>query len=162
MENAYSQTFEMENGMLCYDSGKSILLCRALKSGRNLWIKKIPGICLIDSVTEDATRYYLACETDDVHGLFLALAKATGATEWFIPGKAYFQILFDGYLYIIFTDGNSEFYLIKADRSDGKKIWYHRVRDDLCEYGFRSDRILLKYGSGRSETLSPLTGIAIH
>ncbi len=162
MEQAYSQIFEMESGTLCYDSGKSVLLCRGPNNGKNLWIKKITDISLIDTVTEDASRYYLACETDDVRGYFLALAQSTGATVWFIPGKAYFQIHFEGHLYLIFTDGNKDFFLIKVDCADGKKIWYHRIHDDLCEYSFRSDRILLKYGSGASETISPLTGTAIH
>ena len=33
---------------------------------------------------------------------------------------------------------------------------------DLCEYSFRTDRILLKYDSGKSEKISPLTGAVIH
>jgi outer membrane protein assembly factor BamB len=162
MEKAYSQTFEMKSGTLCYDSGKSILLCRGPENGKNLWIKKITDISLIDTVIEDASRYYIACEADDVRGFFLALSKSNGSTEWFIPGKAYFQIIFEGYLYLIFTDGKNEFYLIKVDCSDGKKIWYHRISGDLCEYAFRADRILLKYGSGKAESISPLTGIAAH
>jgi hypothetical protein len=162
MEQTYSLTFEMEERILCYESGKSILLCKESKNGKNLWIKKISDINNISSVIEDTARYYIACETDEIKGFFLAIDRATGATEWFIPGRAYFQVIFDGYLFTIFTDEKNDFFLLKVDCSDGKKIWHHRVNPDLCEYSFRPDRILLTYDSGRAETISPRTGAIIN
>jgi outer membrane protein assembly factor BamB len=162
MEKTYSETFKMENGILCYDSGKSILLCKEQNNSKNLWIKKITDIKHIDDVIEDSSNYYIACEADDVRGYFLALDKATGSTDWFIPGKPFFQIIYDGFLYIIFTDEKNFFYLLKIDRSDGKKIWYHRISKDLCEYSFRADRIMLKYESGKTEKISPLNGAIIN
>ncbi len=161
MKQPYSQNFELGTRTLHYDCGKSVLLCRDSTSGKNLWIKKISDISSIDTVIEDSSRYYIACETDDIKGYYLAISRETGSTEWFIPGKAYFHIVYNESLYIIFTDEKNDFYLIKADCSDGKKIWHRRVRNDLCEYSFSADRIVLKYGSGKEEQISSLTGIAI-
>ncbi len=158
MGTDYSQLFEMGKRTLCFDSSKSSLLCRETESGKNLWIKKIDDITGIDNLIEDSTLYYVACERDDIHGYYLALEKSTGSTAWFIPGKAYFQVIFDSHLYLIFTDMEKDYYLIKVDRSNGKKVWHHRVNDDLCEYSFRSDRILLKYASGKTESIVPATG----
>jgi outer membrane protein assembly factor BamB len=161
MYKTYSQTFEVGDRILCFDSGKSILLCREAKESKNLWIKKITDVSQIDNLIEDSSQYYLSCESADNRGYYLALDKATGSTDWFIPGKAYFQIIYDGYLYLIFADEKKEFYLLKVERSDGKKTWYHRVDEDLCEYSFRPERILLKYDSGKTEKISPATGAII-
>lgn len=161
MDKTYSQTFEVGDRTLCFDNGKSILLCRETKESKNLWIKKITDVNQIDNLIEDPSKYYLSCESADNRGYYLALNKVTGATEWFIPGKAYFQIIYDGFLYLIFADMKKEFYLLKVERSDGKKTWFHRIDEDLCEYSFRSERILLKYESGKTEKISPLTGAII-
>ena len=161
MEQAYSQQFELGARTLHYDCGKSTLLCKDSESGKNIWIKKISDINLIHTVIEDSSRYYIACETDDIKGLYLAIGKGTGSTEWFIPGKAYFHIVYHDGLYIIFTDVNNEFYLLKVDCSDGKKIWHHRIDRDLCEYRFSADRIVLNFESGKRETLSPRSGLAV-
>ncbi len=161
MEKSYSETFRMKDGILCYSSDKSMLLCKEPGSNKNLWIKKIPDINHIDDVIDDPSNYYIACETDDIRGYFLALNKKTGSTEWFIPGKAYFQIIYDGFLYAIFLDEKDYFYFLKIGCSDGKKIWHRRIDKDLCEYSFRPDRILLKYDSGKTEIVSPLTGAII-
>ncbi|OHD63149.1 MAG: hypothetical protein A2176_11420 [Spirochaetes bacterium RBG_13_51_14] len=161
MEKTYSQTFEMERAILSYDGSKSILLCTESKNSKKLWIKKIDDINHIENIIEDSDRFYLACESSDTKGFYLALDKPTGSTEWFIPGKAYFQIIYNGFLYAIFADEKMVFYLLKVDRSDGKKIWYHRINEDLCEYSFRADRIQLIYESGKSEKISTITGIAM-
>jgi len=161
MEQAFSQNFELGSRTLHYDCGKAMLLCKDSTSGKNIWIKKISDIRLIDTVIEDSSRYYIACETDDIKGYYLAIDKETGSTKWFIPGKAYFHIVYNNDLYIIFTDEKNDFYLLKVDCSDGKKIWHRRVRSDLCEYSFSPERIILKFGSGKQETISSLTGIAI-
>lgn len=162
METTYTQTFEMDDRTLCYDSGKSMLLCRDSGTCKNLWIKKIEDINHIDSAIEDSERYYIGCESNDIKGYYIAVNKDTGSTEWFIPGKPYFQIIFSGYLFLIFADEKKTFYLLKVERSDGGKLWYHRIDDDLSEYSFRSDRILLEYESGKKETISPSTGSIMH
>jgi outer membrane protein assembly factor BamB len=162
MEKGYSETFRMKDGILCYSSDKSMLLCKEPNSSKNLWIKKIPDVTHIDNVIDDSSNYYIACETDDVRGYFLALNKKTGSTEWFIPGKAYFQIVYGDFLYAIFLDEKGLFYFLKIDRADGKKIWHRRIDDDLFEYSFLPERILLKYESGKTEKISPLTGANIN
>lgn len=158
MGNDRSQIFEMGKLTLSYDGGKSILLCRETSSHKNLWVKKITDIASIENIIEDPEHFYVACERDDIKGYFLAIDKTTGATAWFIPGKAYFQIIFGGYLFLIFTDEERRFFMIKADTATGAKIWHHRVDGDLCEYSFRSDRILLTYESGKTESIVPATG----
>lgn len=161
MEKNNSQIFEMDAGILCYDSDKSILLCKTADSKKNLWVKKLNDVSLVDTVAEDPDRYYISCESADIRGFFLALDKASGETEWFIPGKAYLQIIFDGYLYAIFADERKRFYLLKVERADGNKIWHHEIESDLGEYRFRRERITLTYESGRVEKISPATGAII-
>ena len=161
MEQSYSQNFELGARTLHYDCGKSILLCKDSKSGKNLWIKKLSDISRIDTVIEDSSRYFIACETDDIKGYYVAIDRETGATAWFIPGKAYFHIVYNNDLFIIFTDEKNDFYLIKADCSDGRKMWHRRVANDLCEYRFAGDRIMLTFDSGKQENISSLTGITI-
>ncbi|OHD69415.1 MAG: hypothetical protein A2W19_05775 [Spirochaetes bacterium RBG_16_49_21] len=158
MKKTYSQIFEMESGILCYDGDKSILLCKAPDGTGKRWVKKIHDINLIETVTEDARQYYLSCEAGEIEGFFIAINKDTGATAWFIPGKAYFQILYGDCLYAIFADERKIFYLIKIERADGRKVWHRQIDEDLCEYSFRSDRILLTYESGKIEKISPLSG----
>ena len=158
MDKTYSQIFEMESGILYYDSGKSILLCKESKGERNRWVKKINDIDFIDTIIEDSHRYYLSCGSGEIQGYLLAVNKATGSTEWFIPGKAYFQIVYDDHLYVIFADERKNFYILKVERSNGTKIWHHQIDEDLCEYSFRSERILLTYKSGKTEKISPVSG----
>jgi len=161
MEQSYSQNFELGARILHFDCGRSTLLCRESQSGKNLWIKKISDIDHIDTVIEDSSRYYIACETDDIKGCYLAIDKGTGATEWTIPGKAYFHIVYGSGLFIIFTDENNDYYLIRVDCRNGSKLWHRRVERDLCEYRFTGDRITLAFESGKRETLSVLTGTVI-
>jgi outer membrane protein assembly factor BamB len=161
MEKTYSQIFEMKSGVLCYDGDKSILLCKVSGGDGGRWVKKINDINRIETIIEDGDRYYLSCQAGEIEGYFLAINKQNGETEWFIPGRSYFQLLYGGRLYAIFADEEKNFYLIKVDQTDGKKIWHHRIDDDLCEYSFRSDRILLTYESGKIEKLSPATGVVM-
>jgi outer membrane protein assembly factor BamB len=158
MEKTYSQIFEMKSGVLCFDGDKSVLLYKKSGSGTGKWIKKINEINRIEPIIEDGDRYYLACQAGEIEGYLLAINKQNGETEWFIPGRSYFQLLYGGHLYAIFADEERNFYLIKVDQTNGKKIWHHRVDQDLCEYGFRPDRILLTYESGKIEKISPTTG----
>jgi hypothetical protein len=161
MVKTYSQIFEMKSGILYYDSDKSILLCKEPKGEKNRWVKKINDTLHIDLIIEDSLRYYMSCESGETRGYLLAISQSTGATEWFIPGKPYFQILYDDYLHVIFADEQKNFYLLKVEPSDGTKIWHRRIDEDLCQYSFRSDRILLTYESGKTEQVSPLTGSII-
>ncbi len=161
MDKTFSQIFEMKSGILCYDSEKSILLCKEPKGEKNRWVKKIDDVKLLGTVLEDPHSFYLPCESGETQGYLLAIDKSDGSTKWFIPGRAYFQIVYDENLFAIFSDERNDFYLLKVDPSDGTKIWHRRVGGDLCEYSFRSDRILLKYSSGKTEKISPVTGAVI-
>ncbi len=158
MDGNYSQIFEMDEDTLYYNSEKSILLCRKKNDHGNRWVKKLADIFQITVVTEDNEAYYLSCELGDTEGQFVAVKKSDGATLWFIPGRSYFHLLFDDFIYLIFIDEKGLFYLLKIDKEDGRKIWHHRIDEDLDQYNFRSDRIQLKYHSGREEKISPVNG----
>ncbi len=162
MSADYSQTFEMNEDTLFYNSEKSILLCKKNNDHQNRWVKKLTDIFLINTVTEDESRYYLSCELGDTEGQFIAINKSDGATLWFIPGRSYFQLLFDNSIFLIFIDEKGLYYLLKIDKEDGKKIWHHRIDEDLSYYNFRGDRIQLKYHSGKEEKLSPASGKIIN
>jgi len=149
----------MESADLYFDLEKSILISTTKNNGKKKWIKKINDIYSVNSIIEDSNKYYISCETDETSGQFLAISKQDGTTCWFIPGKSYLHILFNKYLYIIFIDDNNMYFLIKVDINDGSKIWHHKVRQNLEEYSFTKERILLQYSSGKNEILSPLTGI---
>ncbi len=162
MSSPNSQTFEMKENILCFDGEKRILVAKNAEDGRNVWAKKIHDIHFIAGVIEDERNYYLSCEFDDAAGYYLAASKENGSTLWYIPGRPFFNILFDGYLYLIFIDDEEHYFLIKVERSTGDKIWYHRIDPDLTEYSFKGDRILLSYGSGKEEMLSPRTGFPVN
>lgn len=162
MDKNNSHIFEMKSNILYYDIIKSILICKLTIDNKVLWAKKIEDSNLINDVDEDTNNYYVSCETSDAGGQFLAINKKNGTTAWYIPGRSYFQQLFNKYLYIIFIDGKDRFYLIKVDKCNGSKIWDHEVKEDLCEYSFRRNRILLKYSSGYIEKISPQTGVIMN
>lgn len=162
MAHAVRKTFEMSSHALCFDGDKATLLCREKARNKNRWIKKIEGVADIDGALEDTERFYLICTQDDENsGYYLAIDKSSGSTRWYIPGKAYFHVLHGQSLYAIFADANMEFFLLKIDRSNGSKCWHHRVEKDLCEYRFGAERIILIYESGKTETISPLTGCPV-
>lgn len=158
MDILKSQRFEMKDHTLHYDTEKSILLCKSNAETKNVWAKKIHDIEGIHTVIEDEERYYLSCEYGERSGYFLAVDRANGSTAWYIPGLSLFNVIFEGYLFLIFIDDEGIYYLLKVDRSSGNKAWYHRINQDLAEYSFRRDRILLSYASGKVEKLSPKTG----
>jgi len=148
----------MEKDHLHFDSGKSILLCKSIKDNRTRWAKKMEDIFFILDIIEDSNLYYAACEIDSVSGKFLAVNRDDGSTAWYIPGRPYLQQLFDKFLFIIFIDERDDFFLLKVDPEDGSKVWFHQTDNDLSEYSFRKDRILLTYKSGREEKLDPVSG----
>ena len=59
---------------------------------------------------------------------------------------------------LIFIDANEKYYLIKVDKEDGKKLWHYKVDIDLCEYKIDPGVISLIYSSGKTESISSLTG----
>jgi outer membrane protein assembly factor BamB len=158
MDKTTAQKFEMKEHTLLYDMDKSILLCKNSDASKNIWAKKISDISNLSDVIEDDANYYISCESGDSAGCFLAVYKNNGSSLWYIPGKPFLNLLFEGFLYLIFIDDKNAYYLLKVDRQSGNKIWHHRIDPDLTEYSFRSDRILLTYTSGRKEILSPKTG----
>lgn len=151
------QSFEMKKTALRYDPLKSTLLCQAA-GGKKLWIKKLYDLNSISDIIEDGNRYYIACDSGENSGQFLAVAKPTGNTDWFIPGKSFLHVLYKGHLFLIFADEESRFYLLKVILSSGKSAWYHPVDSDLKEYIFADNHIKLYYTSGRIEIVSSNTG----
>lgn len=153
------RAFEMEETVLKYDLDKSTLLCAGSSyNGKKLWIKKLPEISYISNIIEDNKRYYIACESGEINGQFIAVSKDDGSTEWFIPGRSFLQIIFSGFLYLIFVDENNHYYLLKVNRNNGRSSWHHRVEQNLREYSFTKKEIRLSYSSGKKEVLSVRTG----
>ncbi len=151
--------FEMSETALVFEEGKSILLCKARGEGeKKIWAKKIPEGHVITAVLEDPLRYYVACDYSARDGIFLALGKESGSTEWYIPGRSLLHVLFKGQLFLVFVDGEGVYFLIKVDPQDGSKSWHRTVEEDLQEYSFFRDRITLKYRSGRREAISVADG----
>ncbi len=159
VKNINTQVFEMKNTILRYYPDKSILVCHSKsKNNKKVWAKKLNNISYLSKIIEDNKKYYIACESGEVNGQFLALLKDSGSTDWFIPGKSFLQLLYDGYLYLIFVDDNDNYYLIKVRRENGSTSWHHNVDQDLFEYSFSKKKISLHYSSGKKESLSVRTG----
>lgn len=157
--NLNVQFFEMEHAVLRFDPGSSVLLCRSnLPDKKKLWIKKLNGLMEISDIIEDNKRYYLACDSGDINGQYIAIQKSTGKTDWFIPGKSFLHLLYRDFLYLIFSDESGQYYLLKVRLTDGKSVWFHPVDRDLTEYVFTGKTVNLKYISGKSESLSIRTG----
>lgn len=156
-----SLRLETARDALVYDPEKSVLLCKKKSSMKTVWAKKISDITSIDSVLEDERRYYISCFNGEHLGRYIALRKTDGVSDWSIPGRSFFHVIFGGYIYIIFIDEKGRYFLIKVDADTGGKNWHREVASDLCEYSFASSRIILKYSSGSAEILSPATGIPI-
>jgi hypothetical protein len=153
------QRFEMLSAALLLEPEKAILICRSLGEGEGkLWVKKLPDVHGISRVLEDSRCYYISCDYNTTGGVFLAVNRESGETEWYIPGRSLLHVLFKGFLYLIFIDEAGEYYLIKVELEGGTKIWYHRVDEDLYEYTFRGSRITLLYKSGRRDVLSVSDG----
>ncbi|MBN2040233.1 MAG: hypothetical protein JW864_09345 [Spirochaetes bacterium] len=151
--------FNMEHAILCFDPGSSTLLCRSGRAGKKkLWIKKLNGLMEIFAIIEDNKRFYIACDSGDINGQFIAMQKDTGITDWFIPGKSFLHLLYKDFLYLIFSDESGQYYLLKVNLKDGKSVWYHPVDRDLNEYVFVDNKVKLNYLSGKSEAISIRTG----
>ncbi len=161
MKTLNIQTFEMEDAVLRYDMDKSMLTCWSRFNNRKFWIKKLYDLNWISGIIEDNKKYYLACDSGEINGQFLAIKKLDGATEWFIPGKSFLHVIYKRYIYLIFADENDRFYLLKVYLSNGKAAWYHPVDRDLAEYSFADNKIRLHYQSGKTEVLSAGTGKSV-
>ncbi len=161
MDKVNSQVFYLSTNVLRFDLLKRTLLCQSNDGNKNIWIKKIE-VDVIHTIIEDENNYYCSCGSDDKNGLFIAINRFNGDTNWYIPGRAFFHILFKKYLFVIFIDEKEFYYLIKVQPEDGSKLWHYEVDKDLQEYSFKNDRIRLSYKSGKVEKISPITGAKIY
>jgi outer membrane protein assembly factor BamB len=150
--------FELTHLILQYDYQTHTLLCRNIDDGKNLWIRKIGDGGYILDVSEDKDRIFLSIETDEKSGQFLVLNKKDGLTDWFIPGKAFMFRLFINAVYLIFIDGDDNFFLIKTSAEDGSKLWHHPVHDGLSGYTINNDTVTLAYYDGSIEVLNSSSG----
>jgi len=153
--------FELTELVLQYDYLTHIVLCRNSGDGKNLWIRKIEDGGYILDVSEDKDRIYLSIESDEKSGQFLVLSKKNGLTDWFIPGKAFMFRLFLNSVYLIFIDGEDNFFLIKASAGDGSKLWHHPVHDGLSGYTINNESVTLAYYDGTVEILDSGSGEVI-
>jgi len=152
------QRFELSKLFLQYNLETYALLCKEKDKGKNLWIRKIEDGGYILDASEDSERIFIAVESDDKRGQFLALEKTDGNIIWFIPGKAYMFRVFLDCVYLIFVDEDSNFFLIKVSVIDGEKIWHYRVNEKLSSYTINKNIIELKYRDGNKEILESTTG----
>jgi outer membrane protein assembly factor BamB len=150
--------FELTDLILQYDYIAHTLLCRNIDDGKNLWIRKIEDGGFILDVSEDKYRIFLSIETDEKSGQFLVLNKKDGLTDWFIPGKAFMFRLFLSSVYLIFIDGDDNFFLIRTSAEDGSKLWHHPVHDGLSGYTINNDTVTLAYYDGSIEVLNSGSG----
>jgi len=155
------QRFELADFLLQYNYETYILLCRNLKDGRNLWIRKIEDGGYILEVQEDGARIYIILESGEKSGLFLALRKTDGSTCWFIPGRAFMCRLFLDSVFLIFADEIDNFFLIKISADNGEKIWHHAVNTGLSHYTINSREVVLEYMDENVEILNSSTGLSV-
>ncbi len=159
MNRESTQFFIMSREKLLFDYESGVLLCKSKdEPEEKRWAKKLPDVVAVDTILEDAEKFYVACENSETDGIFLALSRDDGRTLWYIPGKSLMHLLYDGFLYLIFIDEFRRYYLIKAELGEGRKVWHHEVDEDLAEYTFSRTGIRLVYRSGREESLSIKTG----
>lgn len=158
MDIKNSQIFNLEDHILYYDYLSGVLLCRRAGDKKNKWIKKIHDSGSLLDAIEDDNRIYLSFADCDKNGQFIVVDKEAGNTLWSIPGRSFLNQLYGDYIFLIFSDDNDVFYLLKVVRKDGSKIWHYPVHDGLIEYIIKRDSISLKYSDGTSENISMETG----
>jgi outer membrane protein assembly factor BamB len=152
------QRFELPEFFLQYNLETYTLLCKEKNTGKNLWIRKIEDGGFILDAGEDKERIFIAIESGDNMGQFLALEKTDGNIKWLIPGKAYMFRVFLNSVYLIFPDEATNFFLIKVSAKDGKKIWHYQVNEKLSSYTINDKIVELKYRDGVQEILDSKTG----
>lgn len=147
-------TFTCNDTTILYNPDKCTLLCVSNPDGKKLWVKKLSEPVAIQNVLCDDLFYYIACRIGDTHGMFLTVARSNGSTMWFIPGRTFLEVLYNGFLYLIFVDEDDRYFLIKVEREEGAKLWYQQIDSDLYYYHFKDDGILLHYASGKKEKIT--------
>ena len=152
------QRFELSEFLLQYNLETYALLCKEKDNGKNLWIRKIEDGGFILDASEDKERIFIAVESGNNMGQFLALEKTDGNIKWFIPGKAYMFRVFLNFVYLIFPDEANNFFLIKVSVEDGKKFWHYQVNENLSSYTINDKIVELKYRDGVREILDSKTG----
>jgi len=150
--------FELTELVLQYDYLTHTLLCRNIGDGKNLWIRKIEDGGFILDLSEDKDRIFISIESDEKSGQFLVLNKKDGLTNWFIPGKAFMFRVFLNSVYLIFVDGDDNFFLIRTSADDGSKLWHYPVHDGLSGYTINSETVTLTYYDGTVEILDSRSG----
>jgi outer membrane protein assembly factor BamB len=152
------QRFELSKLFLQYNLETYALLCKSKDEAKNLWIRKIEDGGFILDAGEDNERIFIAIDSGDNSGQFLALKKTDGDMVWFIHGKAYMFRIFLNSVYLIFLDTNNKFFLIKVSVEDGQKIWHYQINEKLSTYTINEKIIELKYLDGNKEVLDNTTG----
>lgn len=155
------QRFELADFLLQYNYETCILLCKNTEDGRNLWIRKIEDGGFILEVLEDDEKIYLNLESGEKSGQFIALGKTDGSMLWYIPGKAFMCRLFLDSVFLIFSDENDDFFLIRVSAVTGDKLWHYRVNNGLALYTINSEKVILKYNDESLEVLDSNTGIPV-
>jgi outer membrane protein assembly factor BamB len=162
MNLSSSIKYPMHNNLLFYDYKKALLLCKSNNMKEDLWMKKLNSSCTIDNIIEDSKRFYINCTSNETSGEFIAVNIKTGKNEWIIPGKSFFEKIYEGDLFLIFIDENNLYFLIKVDCDTGEKIWHFLVEDDLIKYIFSDNKLELIFKSGKTNVLSIYTGKKIY
>ena len=148
------RTFNCNDTALVFNDEMCAIVCVTQPEGRKLWVKKFTEPVAIQNVLFDDAFYYVACRTGEAEGMFLSLVKSNGFTRWFIPGRTFLEVLYDGFLYLIFVDEQDRFFLIKVNCEDGSKVWHQQIDDDLYYYHFKDEGIILHYASGKKEMIA--------
>lgn len=161
MSKGTLQRFEFNGYLIQYDPGTSILLCKRMPEGKNVWIRKIEDGGFIAGAVHDEDNFYISIESGDTSGQFIAISKTDGSTRWLIPGKSYMFRIFGDSIFLIFIDENEKFFLIKAKTADGSKEWHYQVDEELYQYTINRDRITLKYHDGRTDILNSESGFLL-
>jgi len=133
-----------------------------MPEGKNIWIRKIEDGGFIAGAVHDEDNFYISIESGDTSGQFIAINKTDGSTRWIIPGMAYMSQLYRDSIYLIFIDENEQFFLIKAKKADGSKVWHYQVDEELYQYTINRNRITLKYHDGRIDILNSESGFLLN
>jgi predicted aspartyl protease len=69
--------------------------------------------------------------------------------------------LFLDSVYLIFSDENDDFFLIKVLADNGKKFWHHVVDTGLSCYTINSKEVILQYIDEKIEVLNSSSGLPV-
>ena len=158
MNQTLNTVFQDARHLLQFNPHKGSLRCSDYRSGEIIWIRRLDDAEYIAGVLADNLSFYVPVESGDKQGIFLCLERETGETRWHIPGRSLMQLVYDGFLYLIFIDDQQRYFLLKVALDNGATAWYHQVEEDLTGYSFKGDIITLEYASGNVETLDASSG----